>query len=127
MTAGEPAAPSPVQQLGASLRELLAVALDRLLGLALEKVEDLAGSLERISATGGPGIGALLGAVRAKLGGANLVWGAVKGAFGALSPGTRAAIVVVLVLALLLLPVTVVLVLLALIVLAVVLVVKTRS
>ncbi len=125
--ASDPTPPSPGQLLKASLRGLLSAAVDRVAGFAMDKVDDVAGSLENVAAEGGPKIGAILGGVQAKLSGGNLVWGAAKGAFGALSPGAKVGILLLLVLALVLLPVTVVLVLLALIVLVIVLIVSSRS
>ena len=114
---GRPTPPTPGQQLNASLQELLAVALDRVAGFAMDKVDKAAQSLENFAVEGGPKIGALLGGVEAKLAGNNPVWGAVKGAFGSLSPAVRIGIVLLLLLAVVLLPVTLVLVLLGLIVL----------
>jgi len=118
---------TPGQQLKTSLRELLAVAVDRMAGFAMDKVDQASHSLEKVAADGGPKIGAVLGGIEAKLAGNNLVWGAVKGAFGSLSPAARVGILLLLVLAVILLPVTLVLVLLGLIVLAVVLLVSSRS
>jgi hypothetical protein len=119
--AGITAAPTEeaLEDLKASLRRLLATLLDRALGIALDKVETLARSFDEIAARGGVPVGALLGGLRAKLQGRSPIWGAIRGAFAALSPGVKALIIVALVLALLLLPVTVVLLLLALIVLAI--------
>jgi hypothetical protein len=108
-----------LDELKASLRRLLATLLDRALGIALDKVETLASSFDEIAARGGIPISALLGGLRAKLQGRSPIWGAIRGAFAALSPGVKALIIIALVLALLLLPVTVVLLLLALIVLAI--------
>lgn len=119
--------PSAGQRLAASLRELLAVTIDRVADFASEKVEQVAAKLERVAQDGGPRTGALIGGVRAKLAGGNLVWGALKGAFGSLSVPARVGLVVLLVLALVLLPVTLVLALLALIVVAVVLAVRSRA
>jgi hypothetical protein len=95
--------------------------------MALDRVEQLSRTFDEIAARGGVKIGALFGGVRAAVAGKNPVWGAITGAFSALGPGAKAAIITVLVLALLLLPVTVVLVLLLLIVVAVVAAVRTRS
>ena len=108
-----------LEELKASLRKLLATVLERGFGLALEKVESLARSFDEVAGRGGIPMHALLGGVRAGIQGRNPVWGAIRGAFGALSPGVKVALVVVLVLALLLLPLTVVLLLLVLIVVAV--------
>jgi hypothetical protein len=118
-----PAEGPPTEQLKASLRRLL----ERGFGIALESVERLAGTFDEIAARGGVKVGALWGGAKAGLSGRNPVWGAVKGAFSALSTPARVALVVALWLALLLLPVTVVLLLLALIALAIIEVVKTRS
>jgi hypothetical protein len=110
-----------------ALRELLAAALERTFGIALDKVEQLSRKLDEIAARGGVKVGALLGGVRAAVSGRSTVWGAVMGGFSALSPGAKAAIVIALVLALLLLPVTVALILLLLIIVAIVAIVRTRS
>jgi hypothetical protein len=107
------------EQLKASLRELLATLIDRAFGLALDAVESLAGTLDRVAAGGGPRLNALLGGVLALQEGRSPVWGAIKGAVAAMSPAAKAALIAALVLAVLLLPLTVVLVLLALIVFAV--------
>lgn len=125
-SAPEPAA-SPVDQLRTSLRELLATVLDRAFGLALDKVESLASSLEDMTARGGPKLNALLGGARAALEGRNPVWGAIRGAVASLSPVAKAALFTVLVLAVVLLPVTVLLLLLALIVVAVIVVTRAGS
>lgn len=123
--------PQPAAEAFAELREsvrrLLAALLDRGLGLALDKVEQLARSMDEIAARGGPKLGALWGGAKAKLAGRSPFWGAVIGAFSVMSPAAKVAVVAALVLALLLLPVTVVLVLLALIVLAVAAAVRTSS
>jgi len=117
----------PTDQLRAALRELLAAVLERTFGMALDKVEQLSRTLDDIAAHGGYKIGALFGGVRAAVAGRSPVWGAIVGAFSALSPGAKAAIIIVLVLALLLLPVTVVLLLLLLIAVAIVAIVQSRS
>jgi hypothetical protein len=119
--------PSPTDELKAALRRLLATALERAFGIALEKLESFARTLDDMAARGGPKIGALIGAARATLVGANPVWGAVKGAFATLSPAAKAAVVTVIVLAVLLLPVTVLLVLLLLIAVAIVAAVRSGS
>jgi len=118
---------TPGQQLKASLQELLAAGVNRVAGFAMDKVDQAAQSLEDIAANGGPKIGAVLGGVEAKLAGNNPIWGAVKGAFGSLSPTARIGIALLLLLAVILLPVTLVLVLLGLLVLAIILLVSTRS
>jgi VIT1/CCC1 family predicted Fe2+/Mn2+ transporter len=116
-----------LEELKASLRGLLATLLERAFGIALDKVESLATSLDDIAARGGMPLQAILGGVRAKLQGRNPVWGAIRGVFGGMSPQVKALVILALVLALVLLPVTVVLVLLALIVLAVWAAVRSSS
>lgn len=106
---------SPTDDLRAALRRLLAVTLDRGFGIALDKVESFSRTLDDIAARGGVKLAAPIGAARAAVAGSNPLWGAVRGAFAALSPAAKATLVVVVVLAVLLLPVTVLLVLLLLI------------
>ena len=114
-----PAEQTPMDELKASLRKLLATLLDRAFGLALEKVETLARSFDEIAARGGLPMHALLGGIGASLQGRNPIWGAIRGAIAGMSPEAKAALIVALVLALLLLPLTVVLLLLVLIAVAV--------
>jgi hypothetical protein len=114
-----PDEPSPLDELKASLRRLLATLLDRAFGIALERVEDLAGWLDEVAARGGIRMNALLGGVRSTIGGRSPVWGAIVGGFRALSPTARVALIAAFVLALALLPVTVVLLLLSLIIAAI--------
>jgi hypothetical protein len=123
----EPARDRPIDQLRESLRKLLSALLDRAFGIALDKVEQLARTFDEVATRGGYKVGALLGGARAAVSGHNPIWGAIKGAVAALSPGAKAALIIVLILALVLLPVTVVLVLLFLIVVAVIAVARTRS
>jgi hypothetical protein len=123
----EPDGPTPMEELRASLRTLLATLLERAFGLALERVEGLAGRLDDVAARGGVGINALLGGARAALGGRNPVWGALTGVWAGMGPAAKAALILALVLALVLLPVTVVLLLLVLIVAAVVAAVRASQ
>jgi membrane associated rhomboid family serine protease len=120
-------AQTPADELKAALRELLAAVLERTFGMALDKIEQLSRTLDDIAAHGGYKIGALFGGVRAAVAGRSPVWGAVVGAFSALGPGAKAAIIIVLVLAIVLLPVTVVLLLLLLIAVAIAAIVQSRS
>ncbi|MFD1531250.1 hypothetical protein [Pseudonocardia aurantiaca] len=119
--------PTPTEQLKASLRTLLATLIERGFGIALDKIEQLARTFDQIAARGGITLHAAFGGAQAALEGRSPVWGAIRGAFSALSPGTKAIVVAVLILALILLPVTVVLLLLSLIVIAIVLANRTRS
>jgi membrane associated rhomboid family serine protease len=114
-------------ELRAALRELLAAVLERTFGMALDKIEQLSRTLDDIAAHGGYKIGALFGGVRATIAGRSPVWGAIVGAFSALGPGAKTAIIIVLVLAIVLLPVTVVLLLLLLIAVAIAAIVQSRS
>jgi len=116
-----------IADLKASLRDLLRTLLRSSVGLVLEHVEDLAGTFRKMAASGGLAVGAVLGGVRAGLAGKNPIWGALKGAVGAMSTGMRVAIILALVLAIVLLPITVVLLLVALIVLIVVAAAKSGS
>jgi hypothetical protein len=118
---------TPLEELKASLRRLLTTLLERAFGIVLERVEDLAQWLDEVAARGGIRMNALIGGVRAALGGRNPVWGAVVGGFRAMSPALKVALIAALVLALLLLPVTVVLLLLFLIVAAIVVAVRASA
>ncbi|MEU7812706.1 hypothetical protein [Pseudonocardia sp. NPDC049154] len=116
-----------VADLKESLRDLLRTLLRSSVGLVLENVEDLGGLVQKFAASGGVAMGGLLGGVRAGLAGKNPIWGALKGAVGAMSTGMRVAIILALVLAIVLLPITVVLLLVALIVLIIVAAAKAGS
>jgi hypothetical protein len=118
---------SPLDELKASLRRLLATLLERAFGIVLERVEDIAGWLDDVAARGGIRVNALFGGARAALGGRNPLWGAVVGGFRAMSPAVKVALIAALVLAVLLLPVTVVLLLLFLIVAAIVAAVRASA
>ncbi|QYN38087.1 hypothetical protein K1T35_13105 [Pseudonocardia sp. DSM 110487] len=107
------------ERLERSLRELLATLIDRAFGLALDAVEGLARQLDEVAARGGLPLNALLGGAVALFEGRSPLWGAVRGAFAAMSPAAKGASIAALILALLLVPLTVVLLLLALIGLAV--------
>ncbi|OZM79138.1 hypothetical protein [Pseudonocardia sp. MH-G8] len=122
-----PGGPSPLEELRASLRRLLATLLERAFGLALDGVEGLAAWCDDVAARGGIRVNALLGGARAALGGRNPVWGALLGAVGRMGTGAKVALILALVLALVLLPVTVVLLLLVLIVAAVVAAIRTAG
>jgi hypothetical protein len=123
----EPDGPTPLEELRASLRTLLATLLDRAFGIALERVEGLAGWFDDVAAHGSLKVRALLGGARAALGGRNPIWGAVVGAVSGMSPAAKAALILALVLAVVLLPVTVVLLLLVLIVAAIVVAVRAAA
>lgn len=117
-TSGAPA----TGQLGPALQQLAVTAIDRLAGIAADKVDELAGRLEDVAVHGMPtGVkaSALMGGGLAALQGKNPVWAAGKAAFAAMSPGLKIAIGLLLVLAAVLAPVTLLVVALALIVLGI--------
>lgn len=103
-----------------SFERLAAALVDRAASAAADKVDDVAERLEGIAQNGGVGLGAAFGAGSAMMAGKNPAWGAVKGAWGALSTGQKVAIIVGLVLLGVLSPVALVLVLLGLLVAAIV-------
>ena len=98
------------------LRETLVELLRTTVGLALDKVQQLASSFDVLTRAKGSMLGAVVGGLRAGAAGNYPIWGAFRGAVAAMSTGTRVALVLALVLAIVLLPVTVVLLLIALIV-----------
>ncbi|MGI5132033.1 hypothetical protein ACQEVB_34875 [Pseudonocardia sp. CA-107938] len=111
-----PGSPQARADAVADLRDSLADLLHVTVGIALDKVEDLARSFDVLTSAKDSVIGAVLGGLRAGAAGDNPIWGAFRGAIAAMSTSTRIALVVALVLAIVLLPVTVVLLLIALIV-----------
>lgn len=119
------APPSPGERIRASLQRLAVAAIDKAAGAAVDKVDDLSERLEEVTANGGVGLGAAFGAGNAMMAGKNPVWGAVKGAWGALSTGKKVAIVVGLVLLGLLGPVALIVALVVLLVVAIVKAVKS--
>ena len=111
---------TPGKLLVSSLERLAVAVIDKAAGLAVDKVDDVAGKLEDIASNGGVGLSAAFGAGTAMMAGKNPVIGAMKGAWSALGTGTKVAIVLGLVLLGLLSPVALVLVLLGLLVAAIV-------
>lgn len=118
---------TPGERLKAAGERILAAAVDRLSAVALEKVDDLAGSLEDLAANGGVGVGAALGAAKAKVQGGNLVWGAIKGGFAALGTAAKVLVAVVVALSPVLLVVALVVLIVALLVWAIVAAVKAMA
>jgi hypothetical protein len=105
--------------------ERLAVAvIDRLAGIAADKVDDLSDQVEKMASGGGLKLGAIFGAGNALMAGKNPVVGAMKGAWGALGTGPKIAIIVGLVLLGVLSPVALLLLLVGLLVAAIVSAVK---
>lgn len=119
--------PTPGERLRAAGERVLVALVDRLSAMALEKVDDLAGSLEDMARNGGPGVGAAIGAARAKLEGRNIVWGAIKGAFSALAVWAKVLVAVVLALSPVLLLVALVVLIVALLVWAIVAAVRAAG
>lgn len=119
--------PTPGERLRVAGERILAAAVDRLSAIALEKVDDLAAGLEDFAANGGVGVGAALGAARAKMAGGNIVWGAIKGAFGALGTAAKVLVAVVIALAPVLLVVALVVLIVALLVWAIVAAVRAMA
>ncbi|TCK25309.1 hypothetical protein [Pseudonocardia endophytica] len=119
--------PTPGERLRAAGERVLVALLDRLSAMALEKVDDLAGSLERMAQEGGPGVGAAIGAARAMAQGRNAVWGAIKGGFAALAAWAKVLVGVVLALSPVLLLVALVVLVVALLVWAVVAAVRSAA
>lgn len=106
--------------------ERLAVAvIDRLAGVAADKVDDLSDNLEKMASGGGLKLGALFGAGNALMAGKNPLFGAMKGAWGALGIGPKIAIIVGLVLLGVLSPVALVLLLVGLLVAGIISAVKS--
>ncbi|WP_018331851.1 hypothetical protein [Actinomycetospora chiangmaiensis] len=106
--------------------ERLAVALiDRLAGLAADKVDGLSDQVEKIGSGGGLKMGAIFGAGNALMAGRNPLFGAMKGAWGALGTGPKIAIIVGLVLLGVLSPVALLLLLVGLLIAGIVSAVKS--
>lgn len=119
--AANPESPAdPAERLKSSLQNLLAALIDRAAGVALSKIDDLAGSLEDVTARGGAGLAAALGAGKALLAGTNPIWGAIKAGFAALGTLAKTLLIVGLALSPVLLVVLAVLLVLAALVLAIV-------
>jgi hypothetical protein len=125
--AGSAPEPTPGERLRTAGERVLVALVDRLSSLALEKVDDLAASLEDMAENGGPGVGAAIGAGKAMVAGRNVVWGAIKGAFAALSTAAKVLISVVLALSPVLLLVALVVLIVALLVWAVVAAVRAMA
>lgn len=117
----------PAQRLRSSAGKLLVALVDVAAGALSSKVDDLAGTLRGLTARGGAGPAAALGAGRALLAGTNPVWGALKAGFGALGALAKTLVVVGLALSPVLLVVLALLLLVAALVLAVVLVVRAAT
>lgn len=123
-----PASPAdPAGRLRTSVGNLLVALVDAAAGVALSKVDDLAGALEDVTARGGAGLAAALGAGRAVLAGTSPVWGAITAGFRALGTLAKSLVIVGLALSPVLLVVLAVLLVLATLVLAIVLVVRAAT
>jgi hypothetical protein len=120
-------APTPRDQLTASLQKLWGALVDRGLRSALTTVDRVSGKLEDVSRRGGILPSAAGGGVAALVAGRNPIWGAVKGAVAGTSTTTKVLVVVAVVLALVLGPVVLVLLLLTLIVVVVVAAIRSAT
>ena len=121
--APEPASspePTPTERLVACGQKLLIAVIDRAAGLAVDKVDDLSGTLEEIKASGGVGMSAALGGGLAKLAGKSPLIGAIKGAAAAMSTTTKVLIALALILTAVLAPVVLLVLALVLLVAAIV-------
>ncbi|MDN5918652.1 MAG: hypothetical protein L0I76_26730 [Pseudonocardia sp.] len=126
--AAEPESPTGNgERLKNSFQALLVAAIDRVAGVALRAVDDLAGSLEDVTARGGVGLAAALGAGKALLTGTNPVWGAIKAGFTALGTLAKTLVIVGLALSPLLLIVLALLLVVALLVVAIVLAIRAAA
>lgn len=110
---------SPGQRLAAAASDLLVAAIDRLAGLAADRVDDVVGKLDDITAQGGVGMNAMIAGGLAKLQGKNPVWAAIKGAVGAMSTSTKVVVALLLVLTAVLAPVALLVLAVLLLVLAI--------
>lgn len=119
--------PTPGERLRTAGERVLAAAVDRLSAVALEKVDELADGLEDFARNGGVGVGAALGAARARMAGGNVVWGAITGAFAAMGTAAKVLVAVVVALSPVLLVVALVVLIVALLVWAVVAAVRAMA
>ena len=104
----------------------LAVAvIDRLAGIAADKVDDLSDQVEDMASGGGVKLGAIFGAGNALMAGKNPLFGAMKGAWGALGVGPKIAIIAGLVLLGVLSPVALLLLLVGLLIAGIVAAVRS--
>ncbi|MBC3192311.1 hypothetical protein H7X46_14695 [Pseudonocardia sp. C8] len=121
-----PAVP-PGQRLKESVQRLLVVLIDSAAGFAVDKVDDLADSLENVTARGGVGLSATLGAGRALLSGDNPLFAAARATYGTLGALGKTLMIIGLVLSPVLLVLLAVLLLVAAIVIAIVLVIRSAT
>ena len=117
----------PAERLKQSLQALLVALVDRAAGAAVRKVDELADQLEDVTARGGVGLAAALGAGRAILTGSNPLWGAMKAGFDALGALGKTLVIIGVVLSPVLLLLLLVLLLLAALVIAIVLAVRAAT
>jgi len=117
-------AQAEIDELKVKVRALLHTVLERAFGAVDEKIDKLIEGLEEVAQSGGPTVGAMLGAADAALNQRSPLWGALSRSIASLSPGTKIALLIGLLLAIVLLPVTVLLLLVAILALAVALLVS---
>lgn len=117
---------------GDRLKQVAIAALDRLAGAAVAKVEELSDQLGDMAADAvagnmptGVGANAMIKGLMAKMQGKNPVWGAIKGAVGAMSTTTKVLLALALILVAVLSPVALLVLALVLLVAAIVGAVKS--
>jgi hypothetical protein len=122
-----PPATGEMPSAGDRLKQVAIAALDRLAGAAVAKVEELSDQLGDMAADAvsgnmptGVGANALIKGVLAKMEGKNPVIAALKGAFGAMSTGTKVWLSLALILLAVLSPVALLVLALVLLVAAIV-------
>ncbi|HEY4570136.1 MAG TPA: hypothetical protein VIH10_11750 [Kribbella sp.] len=109
-----------VTSLAPALSDLGQAALGYATAKASQKVDDWADDLKDFATAGGPTTQAVFAGLKAKVGGRNPVWAAIKGGWSGASPKLKLAVVLILTLTLLLGPVVLVVLLLGLVVAALV-------
>jgi len=121
-----PPATGQMPSAGDRLKQVAIAALDRLAGAAVAKVDALADQLGDMAADAvagtmptGVGANAALKGLLAKMQGKNPVWGAIKGAVGAMSTTTKVLLALALILVAVLSPVALLVLALVLLVAAI--------
>ena len=103
-----------------ALRDLRDAAVGYAAAKASRKLEDWADDLNDLVATGGSATRAVVEGLKAKLGGKNPVWAAIKGAWSGANPKVKLVVVLILLITLLLAPVVLLVLVLGLLVAALV-------
>jgi hypothetical protein len=106
--------------LGPALRDLREATLRYATVKVSRKLQEWADGLNDLAANGGSATRAVVEGLKAKLGGRNPVWAAIKGAWSGASPTRKLAVVLILLLMLLLSPVVLLVLVIGLLVAALV-------